>query len=83
MSGPVGGAPLLDLTWTAPPGATVQADAGAATVPASMHAPAGGAPALVPAGGNVAIVVSITARSTGTLSIKGGTLTYQDPGTLP
>ena len=77
---PAENTPLLDLAWTSPPGPTVQADVGTTTAAASLQAPADGAPALVPAGGNVTVVVTITARSTGTLSIKGATLAYQDPG---
>ena len=71
--------PLLDLAWAAPAGATVQADAGTATSQVDMGAP----PTTVPvasAGGNVQLVVSVTARSTGTLSLKGATLTYRDVG---
>ena len=71
--------PLLDLAWAAPAGATVQAEAGTATAQVDMGAPAAAAP-LAPAGGNIQLVVSVTARSSGILSLKGATLTYRDVG---
>jgi len=76
---PAENTPLLDLAWEAPPGATVQAEPATATVSVDMKAPATGAPPLQPSDGNVTVVVSLTARSSGTLSIKGATLGYQDP----
>jgi hypothetical protein len=69
--------PLLDLAWAAPAGATVQAEAGPATAQVDMGAPVAGAP-LASVGGHIQIVVSITARSSGILSFKGATVTYQD-----
>jgi hypothetical protein len=77
---PAENTPLLDLAWAEPPGATFLAEPAAATVQVDMQAPAAGAAALQPSGGNVTVVVSLTARSSGTLSIKGATLGYQDPG---
>ncbi len=71
--------PLLDLAWAAPAGVTVQAEAGTATAQVDMGAPAAAAP-LASAGGNVQLVVSVTARSSGILSLKGATLTYRDVG---
>ena len=71
--------PLLDLAWATPPGATFQAEPATATVDVDMHGPAAGAPTLQPSGGNVTVVVSLTGRMSGTLSIKGVTLGYQDP----
>ncbi len=71
--------PLLDLAWAAPAGATVQAEAGTATAQVDMGAPAAAAP-IASAGGNVQLVVSVTARSSGILSLKGATLTYRDVG---
>jgi hypothetical protein len=76
---PAENTPLLDLAWTAPPGATFQAEPAAATVQVDMQAPAAGPP-LQPSGGNVTVVVSLMSRSSGTLTIKGATLGYQDPG---
>jgi len=70
--------PLLDLAWTAPAGAVVQAEAGAATAQVVMGTPA--AAPIAPADGNIQLVVSVTARSSGILSFKGATLTYQDTG---
>ena len=71
--------PLLDLAWAAPAGATVQAEAGTATAQVDLGAPAAAAP-LASAGGDVQLVVSVTARSSGILSLKGATLTYRDVG---
>jgi hypothetical protein len=72
-------APLLDLAWAAPAGGTVQAEAGTATVQVDMGAPADAAP-LASAGGYIQLVVSVTARSSGVLTLKGATLTYQNAG---
>jgi hypothetical protein len=77
---PAENTPLLDLAWATPPGATFQAEPTPATMEVDMHAPAAGAPTLQPSGGNVTVVVSLTARSSGTLGIRGATLGYQDPG---
>jgi hypothetical protein len=72
--------PLLDLAWAAPGGAIVQADAGTATTQVDMGAPPATGPLAASTDGNVQLVVSVTARSTGILSLKGATLTYQGPG---
>ena len=71
--------PLLDLAWAGPAGATVQAEAGTATTQVDMGAPAAAVP-LAFAGGTVQLVVSVTARASGILSLKGATLTYRDVG---
>jgi hypothetical protein len=69
--------PVLDVAWSRPSGGTVQVEAPAAPVTVDLGAPAAGAPTLEPAGGNVAVTLSLLARSTGTVTIKGATLGYQ------
>jgi len=72
--------PLLDLAWAAAPAGTlVQADAGTATTQVDLGAPPTTGP-VASAGGNVQLVVSVTARSTGILSLKGAMLTYRNAG---
>ena len=71
--------PLLDLAWAPSAPAAVQVEAGTATAEVDLGAPPATTP-LVPAAGNVQLVLSVTARSSGVLSLKGATLTYQEIG---
>jgi hypothetical protein len=71
--------PLLDLAWAAPAGASTQAEAGSATTSVDMGSPASNVP-LASTSGNVDVALMVTARSSGTLTFKGATLTYAEPG---